>query len=342
MINDINDSKIKISVIIPIYNTEKYIDKCIKSVVNQTYKNLEIILVDDGSTDNSMVKCNEWAQKDNRIKIIHQENRGAAAARNSGIEVSTGKYIAFVDSDDYLDNNMYEKMMDVNTRYDCEIVMCDCYKESNTEANLFSHNIRSGFYNKEQLKEEYYQTLLMTNNVNYPPTISNCVILFSSDLIMRNSLRYVEGMRFSEDLLFGAIAIYNADSFYYMKGEAMYHYVINPTSVTHTKYDDKWSLLKVLYGHIYQYFSKTVDYDFAKQINIVLLFFVYLSINSVLSSDLTHKGKKNEILKILNDEIVRKMFGELKLSLLDISWKQKIITICYKYKIGLSFLIRWL
>ena len=99
-----------ISVIIPIYKVEKYMDKCIQSVVEQTYKNLEIILVDDGSPDKCPEKCDEWAKRDCRIKVIHKQNGGLSDARNNGIETAQGEYIAFVDSDDWISNDMFEKM----------------------------------------------------------------------------------------------------------------------------------------------------------------------------------------------------------------------------------------
>lgn len=97
-----------ISVVIPIYNVENYIDKCIETVIKQTYKNIEIILVDDGSTDNSGYKCEEWKKKDNRIVVLHKENGGLSSARNAGIDVAKGKYISFIDSDDYVDYSMIE------------------------------------------------------------------------------------------------------------------------------------------------------------------------------------------------------------------------------------------
>ena len=100
-----------VSVIVPIYNVEKYLEKCIESIVNQTYKNLEIILVDDGSQDNCPAMCDEWTQKDSRIKVIHKKNGGLSSARNAGLEVSNGEYISFVDSDDWLDENTFEELL---------------------------------------------------------------------------------------------------------------------------------------------------------------------------------------------------------------------------------------
>ena len=97
-----------ITVIIPVYNTARYLERCIGSVVNQTYKNLEIILVDDGSTDDSYEICKQWAEKDHRILLIHKENGGPSSARNLALDVATGDYIAFVDSDDWIEPDMYE------------------------------------------------------------------------------------------------------------------------------------------------------------------------------------------------------------------------------------------
>ena len=99
-----------ISVIIPVYKVEKYLNKCVDSVLNQTYKNLEIILVDDGSPDKCPEICDEYAKKDDRIKIIHKQNGGLSDARNVGIEKSTGEYITFIDSDDYVDSNYIEQL----------------------------------------------------------------------------------------------------------------------------------------------------------------------------------------------------------------------------------------
>ena len=100
-----------VTVIIPVYKTEKYLGDCIKSVVEQTYKNLEIILVDDGSPDNCPVICDEWAKKDSRIKVIHKQNGGLSDARNAGIDKSTGEYILFLDSDDYYENHNHIELL---------------------------------------------------------------------------------------------------------------------------------------------------------------------------------------------------------------------------------------
>lgn len=118
----------KISVIVPVYNVEKYLDRCIESIVNQTYKNLEIILVDDGSPDNCPKMCDEWAKKDERIKVIHKENGGQGEARNFGIKESTGDYIGFTDSDDVIAENMYERLLSIAKKTNADAVQCALLK----------------------------------------------------------------------------------------------------------------------------------------------------------------------------------------------------------------------
>lgn len=113
-----------ISVIVPIYKVEKYLDRCVESIVNQTYENLEIILVDDGSPDSCPQMCDSWAEKDNRIKVVHKENGGLSDARNVGMAVAKGEYIAFVDSDDWIEQNMISKLYDALISNGCDAASC--------------------------------------------------------------------------------------------------------------------------------------------------------------------------------------------------------------------------
>lgn len=114
----------KISVIVPVYKVEEYLDKCVESIVNQSYKNLEIILVDDGSPDNCPQMCDAWAKRDKRIRVIHKQNGGLSDARNAGLEIATGEFIGFIDSDDYVLPNMYEALYKALKDNDADISMC--------------------------------------------------------------------------------------------------------------------------------------------------------------------------------------------------------------------------
>ena len=115
-----------ISIIVPVYNMEQYMERCVNSIINQTYHNLEIILVDDGSTDHSPAMCDEYALRDGRIKVVHKPNGGLSDARNAGLTVASGNYIGYVDSDDWIEPQMYEKMYAVTPMAGVCPIMCGC------------------------------------------------------------------------------------------------------------------------------------------------------------------------------------------------------------------------
>lgn len=144
-----------ISVIVPIYKTEKYLRKCVDSILNQTYRNLEIILVNDGSPDNSGEICDEYAKKDRRIKVLHQENGGIAVAMNNGIDASTGDFIATVDSDDYIHKQMFEVLHRNIKKYDADLSVCGfTYVNDKDESNI----------NKYHTNEEKNETITVYNS----------------------------------------------------------------------------------------------------------------------------------------------------------------------------------
>ena len=122
-----------ISIIVPVYNVEKYLEKCINSIINQTYKNLDIILINDGSTDNSGKVCDKFKSKDSRIKVIHKENGGLSDARNAGLKIANGEYIGFVDSDDYIAPDMFETLYNLTQKYNAEISIVSFYEIYNTK-----------------------------------------------------------------------------------------------------------------------------------------------------------------------------------------------------------------
>ncbi|MBO4675413.1 MAG: glycosyltransferase [Elusimicrobiaceae bacterium] len=135
-----------ISVIVPIYNVAPWLPRCLDSIVGQTYKNLEILLIDDGSTDNSLEICQQYAEKDPRIKVIHQENKGVSAARNAGLDVATGEFISFVDPDDWLEKNCYQQVMSLKTQ--ANMIIFSFYRAFDTqlEKYIFPLQIKQSFY----------------------------------------------------------------------------------------------------------------------------------------------------------------------------------------------------
>ncbi len=328
----------KVSIIVPVYRVEKYLERCVSSLRNQTLQDIEIILVDDGSPDQCPAMCDHLAQQDARIKVIHKKNGGVCSARNAGLDAASGEYVAFVDSDDYLNSCMYEKMLNKAVQYHCDVVMCDCLKEFEDHSELYSHDIREGFYSREQLKHEYYPHLLIMENVEYPATISNWLMLFRRELA--DGVRYLTGIRYSEDLLFGAQLMHRASSFFYLKGEAYYHYWMNPQSASHKFVPDKWQDYLKLHEGIRREFGNCNDYDFTHQIDLCLLFFLYNAVGDVLSTnELDQKQKKATAMRILRTPVVCEMFTRVSISKLLISKKQKVITWMYRKHCAIGTLI---
>ena len=327
-----------ISIIVPVYKAEIFLERCVNSILNQTYRDFELILVDDGSPDRSPQICDCFAETDKRVRVIHKENGGVSTARNAGLDAVRGDYIAFVDSDDFLEPNMYEKMMDKAMTHNCDVVMCDCVKDFSDHSSVYSHDIRGGFYNLEQLKREHYPHLLMMENVEYPATISNVTLLWKS-VLNTPDMRYQPGVRYSEDLLFGAKLLRRANSFYYMKAEPLYHYVMNPMSASHTYVPDKWNDFQLLHRMIRHEFASDEAFDFSHQIDLCLLFFLYNTLGESNASNLSTKEKKAKMKTILRDENVREMFDRVKVCKLPISKKLKLITMIYKYRVGLLLII---
>ena len=181
--------------------------------------------------------------------------------------------------------------------------------------------------------------MLIMENVEYPATISNCLLVFKNNAAF-SKIRYIKGVRYSEDFLFGAQLMRQADSFFYMKGSAFYHYCMNPSSATHTFDCNKWDNYCRLYKEICNCFWNDYAFDFKRQVDLCLLFFLYNTIGDLRGTDgLSEKEKTKKIRNILSNRQVRLMFKRVSVHRLHVSWKLKIVTCIYKYMLGLSLLL---
>lgn len=149
-----------ISIIVPIYNIEDYLPKCIESILEQTYTDIEMILVNDGSTDNSLQICKEYEQKDKRIVLVNKPNGGLVSARKAGIRAAKGEYIAYVDGDDWIEPDMYEKMYRILIEENVDVVMCGRLEETGAFSKEVRHGFQTGRYSKRQLTEEIYPRMI--------------------------------------------------------------------------------------------------------------------------------------------------------------------------------------
>ncbi len=224
----IANNNIKVSVIVPIYNVEKYLEKCIESIINQSYKNLEIILIDDGSPDNSGVIAEAFARKDNRIKVIHQKNSGVSVARNVGIDASTGEYICFADSDDYLMPDYVEYLLNIAIENDVDISIT---------TEMFDN------FTKNQTKDNELEILSPSEAtvaiLCYRIPIGVYCKLFKKSFL-GNEIRFIPELYIGEGFNFNTAAFQQANSIGVGHRKIYYYRRDNPTSATTQFSIDKW------------------------------------------------------------------------------------------------------
>jgi len=218
-----------ISVIVPVYNVEKYLSQCINSILNQTIKSLEIILVDDGSLDNSGKICDEFSKKDDRIVVIHKENNGLSSARNAGLKIATGSYIGFVDSDDWLDENMYESLLKLIKDTNSDISCCKFFKTANGEEKIppINSEVIESFNNIEGLNNFY--TDLYTQTVVAWNKLYNRK-LFDNIIYPIGKIHEDEGTTYK--------LFYKANKITYTN-RPFYYYRTTPNSITTSKFNKK-------------------------------------------------------------------------------------------------------
>lgn len=214
-----------ISVIVPVYNVESYLEKCIESIQNQSYKSLEIILVNDGSTDSSGDICDKYAACDKRIRVIHQKNGGISSARNTGLEVANGDYIAFVDSDDYIELKMYEDLLNILKEYNLDIIDCGSFRDKNGMITGGCNDGQIEIYEKDD-------ALRLAMHDGFTSVWNK---LYKRDIVI--SIRFPEGRKF-EDSAISYLYIANANRIGHIN-RSYYYYRLNLNSITQTSFDPK-------------------------------------------------------------------------------------------------------
>ncbi len=230
-----------ISILVPVYNVEKYVCECIDSIIAQTYKNLEIILVDDGSTDQSGAICDEYAQKDSRIKVIHQENKGLAAVRNVAVATATGEYVGFVDSDDFVALDMYEKMLNLSQNKNADIVMCNIAYTDEKGTLIPNNKSAKNITSNEMSGKEFLTNLCQNYNSIYVITVNK---LYKRSLF--DDIHYPDGKTHEDEAVIHRIShkctriVFTSDTFYFYRQQSQ-SIMNRPFSTRHL--DNMYSLL---------------------------------------------------------------------------------------------------
>lgn len=279
----------KISIIVPVYNVKKYLEKCVDSIINQTYKNLEIILVDDGSTDGSSLLCDELSKKDERIVVIHKKNGGLSDARNKGLEIATADLVGFIDSDDYIDNDMYEVLYNNMKNYDADLSMCGHY------------DIFPNYQDKQVIEKKIY-------NQNSEEAIK---MVMEAKILSVTAVNKLYKKQLFADLKFevGKIA---EDAFIMIKllskcqrvvatNEKKYYYIHREGSITTAKFSEKFFNVIEAYEQNYEIIERNFPnlLDVAKMRLVWAKFYVLDRL--LVDNNYQNKRKENELIHYLKE-----------------------------------------
>lgn len=238
-----------VSIIIPVYNVEKYIDRCMRSVVDQTYKELEIILVDDGSTDDSGRKCEKWVMHDPRIKVYHKSNGGLMSAWKYGVEKSSGDYIGFVDSDDWIDSDMYETLLRHIEAQQADLALCGIVKdfEDGKASEKETILLNKAVYSRAEIVKEIYPMAICCGQTGSRGISPNRVTkLFKRWLIVDVMRDCPDDVSIGEDLVTTVSAITRCSRLCVIHDFHPYHYRINSESMIQKYSDAKYGKIKSL------------------------------------------------------------------------------------------------
>lgn len=254
---NISDNEL-ISIVVPVYNVEKYLKRCLDSLVNQTYKNIEIILVNDGSTDSSLEICKGYAKKDSRVKIISKKNEGLGYTRNEGINIAKGIYIAFIDSDDYVDENFYEKLYVSAKKYNSDMVYASfkSVDKNNKMRTTFNIKLNKQVYIGEDIKTNILYNVIENNGNHKRLPMSACMILYKKEIIDKYNIRFLSERQYaSEDLIFNLEFILKANTISIVNN-AYYYYCYNQNSLTRKYKADRFKKVMIMYDYLKDFMKK--------------------------------------------------------------------------------------
>lgn len=329
----------KVSIIVPVYNVEQYLRQCLDSVVAQTYTDREIIIVNDGSTDSSLEICKEYVAKYPEIILLEQENAGAAASRQAGLEIASGDYIGFVDSDDWLEPNMYEKMMAAAENTGAEIVFCNVYRnESKKEAPY----LEDGFYDRERMEKEIFSRLLASfdkdkqeNSIRW----CNWLRIYKKTLIDEYKIMFVRRFRRCQDLPFTFECTIHAKSYYYLGSEYLYHNRMNYESLSKGYTKNMWGLIKPLVEYLWNVVDDYEDYDFVSQMKLRAALFSFECADNEIKPNNTksYKDKIATIKEIMDSETTVRWVNSVNSD--SFNKTLKLYTFCFKHKMPQLFYV---
>lgn len=309
-----------VSVVLPIYNVENKLRRCIDSVINQTYTNLEIILVDDGSPDACPQICDEYANKDARIKVIHKANAGLGFARNTGIENATGKYICFFDSDDYVELTTIEEVCSVAEAKNADMV-CFGHVEETENGKIIENRIPNtpkDLFVEDEIKNRLIPMTLSHNSKtgeDWNLSLSAWCELFSLETIRKNNFRFVSEREIISEDIYSVLEYYGYCNTVAFIKKPFYHYISNPCSLSKSYRADRYEKLKVLAEKLHE-LSVKMDMESLLSQHVVTIF-IGLTIGAAKQVVVSKEkfGKKyKDIKKIIKDSFMQRQLSDYDFS----------------------------
>lgn len=271
-----------ISVVVPVYNVSKYLEKCIVSILNQTYRNLEVIIVDDGSTDGSSQICDQLAMEDNRITVIHKKNGGLVSARKAGISIAKGKYVINIDSDDWIELNMIHEMLVQAIANDADIVTSGYYGEYGGTHTRIVDSILEGCYSNKNELEYLYRHLIFNGTVEKSGILPNLVCkLIKSSLLQDVYLKLSNEAIIAEDaaIIYSCCVIAKK---IVVTHNIYYHYVMRSSSIIHSKSKFFFKNINSIYLFLDDFFGRSDNSsDLMEQLNVYIVKLAFVGINSL-------------------------------------------------------------
>ena len=311
----------KVSIIVPVYKVEKYLNRCITSILDSSYKDLELILVDDGSPDKCPQMCDEWEKKDSRIKVIHQNNTGLSGARNTGIRVSTGGYISFVDSDDWISHDMIEVLVNLLEKNNADIAMCNMVRVANILKNIKN--------SKERIEVYSQQTFL---DVMFRNKGNRCVHYACGKVYKKNVLDQVEHFPvglLNEDVEATFKAVLKSNKIV-ETNRIGYFYYYNPCSITGSTFGNNylslitvWDRMKSIGETVAPQYLDSIIYN-QKRTSFTILCDMILYGNE--TSDKIYRSERKFLLNSLRKDLLFLLKSPMQLPR-----KMFMILVCYQY-----------
>ena len=315
--------KLLLTIIVPIYNCEKHITRCLDTICNQTYRNIEIVLVDDGSTDNSYKICLKYQNMDKRIRLYKQKNSGASSARNFGLSVMSGEYFTFVDSDDYLEETMVEEFVDRINETKADYLICGFTIEKNdSRGNLVARTekpVDDIVIDSRKKIAAGIIKLVENEQINAP--WCKCI---RSNIIRENQIRMQEDLKLQEDLHFNINVLKFVDKFASLEKSLYYYSIGSKDSLTARYFDNKFEMIDRVHNSLVSFYQENSDDE---KINNRVKF-IYIKNIFAGFINLFHKNcdlDKNQKMKIIGKYISTNKFNEIIRLKFDLSLKKKIL-----------------